>query len=85
MNNPVDHLVLANKHDFFCIGRKEIADVRFKRRVLSRLLFTVQIDLFHSSTYLMIFVIEELHMELRIARVSIPRQASLPPEEDSIQ
>ena len=55
--------------------------MRFKRLVLSRLLFTVQIDLSYSSTYLMIFVTEELHMELRVARVSIPRQASLPPEE----
>ena len=69
----------------FCIGRKGIADVRFKRRVLSRLLFTVQIDLFHSSTYLMIFVTEDFdHMELRVARVSIPRQASLPPEKGFI-
>jgi len=36
----------------------------------------------------MIFVTEELkffdHMELRLVRVSIPRQASLPPEEGFI-
>jgi hypothetical protein len=66
---------------FFC------CDMAFKRVALSLAAFYPRDQHFRqSSTYLMIAsrkIIAD-HMDLRLARLPIPRQASLPPEEGYI-